>query len=463
MSLAGGVCEPTDAEADALQNWPSWRKALHFYSLLMGVAMTGVTKTMFMTVNAQIAEMYNVSYTAVVALTAIPLVLSAAAGLACLVASRICGKRPLYLASLLCLFVGTVWGARITGSYAQCMAARVFQGLGWAAFDTLVMGSIHDTFFDHERGIRVAIHSIVCTATTWGPPLLGGIASQGPSGFRLQPTILSAFFVVSVPAIALGVPETAYDRTSPSPQTPSTADSEFSNAPTPVTQRHVPRLKAVAGYLTVQRKPKASSNKADLRTLLQAPRALITPTTALLALASLLPYGSLWGLASSLSLLLHPAPSALPPASTGAVFLGPFLLSSAATAATALLPAWQHRFSPRMHVAALAAASALALAGLVAFALPLAGEAVAEKGQPTSTAPASTLAACSALGAGIFVAGTPGAVAGWWWGGQRRQRDGVGAFCAGVARRRRRWPAPWPSCGGSAGKRSGGGTGGWWG
>lgn len=223
---------------------------------------------------------------------------------------------------------------------------------------------------DHERGLRVAIHTIVSIATTWGPPLIGGVASQGPSGFRLQPTILSAFFVVAVPAIALGVPETTYDRTSPYLlQTPSTANSEFKGS-TPVTPRRVALREAFTEYV-VKLKPKALGNKPDLRTLLQTLRAFVTPTTALLALVTLLPTGSLWGLTSSLSLLFYPIPFMLSPGVIGAIFLSPFLLSNAATAATALFPAWQNRFSPRMHMAAIAAASALALTGLLAFGLHL--------------------------------------------------------------------------------------------
>jgi MFS family permease len=119
----------------------------------MMVAMTGVAKTIFMTVNVQLAETYRVSYTAVAALTGAPLILSALTGFICLVASRICGKRPVYLASLLFVFIGTVWDTNVANSYAQCMAARIFQGLGWGAFDTLVLGSIQDTYFvrlDHS-------------------------------------------------------------------------------------------------------------------------------------------------------------------------------------------------------------------------------------------------------------------------------------------------------------------------
>jgi len=111
------------------------------------VALTGVTKTIFVTVNAQLADLYQLSYTSVTALTGIPLILSAISGFACLVASRVFGKRPLYLASLLLVFIGTVWSTNVASSYGECMAARVFQGLGWGAFDVLVSGSIQDTYF----------------------------------------------------------------------------------------------------------------------------------------------------------------------------------------------------------------------------------------------------------------------------------------------------------------------------
>lgn len=123
------------------------------------VAMTGVMKTIFMTVNAQLAMSYEVSYTAVAALTGVPLILSAISGFACLVASRICGKRPLYLASLLLVFIGAVWDTNVASSYGQCMAARIFQGFGWGAFDTLVLGSIQDTYFVRSSHPHGGFHS----------------------------------------------------------------------------------------------------------------------------------------------------------------------------------------------------------------------------------------------------------------------------------------------------------------
>lgn len=110
-------------------------------------ALTGVMKTAFISVNAQATDGFRVSYHAVTALTGVPLVLSAFTGLVSLVASRICGKRPVYLVSVLLLFIGTIWNTSVRTSYSQCMAARVFQGLGWGAFDTLIQSSIYDMFF----------------------------------------------------------------------------------------------------------------------------------------------------------------------------------------------------------------------------------------------------------------------------------------------------------------------------
>lgn len=53
----------------------------------------------------------------------------------------------MYLVSVALLFIGSMWGMRTLGSFREGMASRVFQGLGWGAFDTLVLASIYDTYF----------------------------------------------------------------------------------------------------------------------------------------------------------------------------------------------------------------------------------------------------------------------------------------------------------------------------
>jgi hypothetical protein len=116
-------------------------------ALLLTVGLIGGMKTAFISTNSIMATTYGVSYSSVAALTAVPLILSAFTGMASLIASKLWGKRPVYLVSAALVFIGSMWNMRTLDSFAQCMAARAFQGLGWGAFDTLVLGSIHDTYF----------------------------------------------------------------------------------------------------------------------------------------------------------------------------------------------------------------------------------------------------------------------------------------------------------------------------
>ncbi|KAK3312437.1 major facilitator superfamily domain-containing protein [Apodospora peruviana] len=380
------VPQPSDDPDDPL-NWPMWKKELNFFSLLLMVAMTGVMKTIFISVNAQLTERFEVSYTAAAALTGAPLMISAFAGFLCLIASRICGKRPLYLVSLLAVFIGAVWNTNVATSYGQCMAARVFQGLGWGAFDALVLGSIQDTYFEHERGLKVAIYSIVAVSTTWGAPLLGGVASQSQAGFGLQFAILSAFFVVAVPAITLGAPETVFDRAYTLAQTPATAATSKYKVSLPLAPRRLFSLETFNNYVVKMKPYSYTTGVVNGGVLLQAPRAFIAPTTVLLFLISFLPYCVLWGLSSSLSLLFHPMPFVISPGSLGTLVTGPWILATAVVAVFALaLPAWHGghtsgvghmvttpgtsvMFTPKTHMVALAGGSVLAFMGVLTFGL----------------------------------------------------------------------------------------------
>lgn len=111
------------------------------------VALCNVMKTALVSVNYALTEQFSVSYVAVSALTGVPLMLSAMTGLASCTASKVWGRRPVYLVSAFLIFIGVVWNTKISTSYAQFMTARIFQGLGWGAFDTMLMGSIMDTYF----------------------------------------------------------------------------------------------------------------------------------------------------------------------------------------------------------------------------------------------------------------------------------------------------------------------------
>ncbi|KND92939.1 hypothetical protein TOPH_02445 [Tolypocladium ophioglossoides CBS 100239] len=169
-------------------------------------------------------------------LTAVPIMLSTVAGVVSSVSAKFWGKRPLYLASAVLLIISSIWNMMTGDSYGSCMGARVFQGLGWGAFDTLVMGSIQDTYFvsptngpglflihqradmiwlagpEHERNLPVSLFNVFTIATTWASPLVGGVASTNAGSFSKQFRIICGFYALAIPLLALGAPETAFDR-----------------------------------------------------------------------------------------------------------------------------------------------------------------------------------------------------------------------------------------------------------
>ncbi|KAI1142045.1 MFS general substrate transporter [Hypoxylon sp. FL0543] len=372
--------QPSEDPEDPL-NWPSWKKALNFGALLSMVALVGVMKTAYISVNSVIAIGEGISYTAAVALTAVPLMVSAASGLASLIIARIWGKRPVYLGSMVMIFMGMVWNTHVSGNLAQNMAARIFQGLGWGAFDTLVLGSIQDTYFEHERKPMVIIHYAVSIATTMGSPLLGGVASAGPRGFELQFEIMSAFLSVSILLLVFGAPETTYNRLVSEDQQPTLQRSRALWPAITYTKE------ATMEYLVKLKPWSYKATEINLSVILQAPRAIVAPTTGLLFTLTLLPYAGLWSLVSSLSLFFSPLPFMLSSASLGALMTGPFLLATPVVVALALLLS-HGRFTPIVHLAILVIGTAIVSIGMLGFGLYLAGS--MEMATDSSADPLST-------------------------------------------------------------------------
>lgn len=113
----------------------------------MTVAMVNVMKTALISVNGVLTSQLSCSYVAAVALTGVPLMLSAGTGIVAIALSKLRGRRPVYLISMVLIFIGLVWNSKVSTNYGQFMGARVFQGLGWGAFETLMPGTILDTYF----------------------------------------------------------------------------------------------------------------------------------------------------------------------------------------------------------------------------------------------------------------------------------------------------------------------------
>ncbi|KAI1370262.1 MFS general substrate transporter [Hypoxylon crocopeplum] len=358
--------QPSEDPEDPL-NWPLWKKHLNLGALLYMVALVGVMKTAYISVNSVIAIEEDVSYTAAVALTAVPLMMSAVTGLASLIIARIWGKRPVYLVSMVMIFMGVVWNTHVRGSLAENMAARIFQGLGWGSFDTLVLGSIQDTYFEHERQSMIILHYSVSVATMLGSQLLGGVASAGPRAFEVQFEIISAFLSIAILLLVFGAPETTYDRVVGPDEQPSTMERSQSLWPTVTYTKE-----AALDYVAKMKPWPYKANEIDLPLILQAPRAMLAPTTALLFTVTLLPYAGLWSLAASLSLLFSPLPFMLSSAPLGTLLTGPFLLATPVAIALAF-PLFHKRFTQTVHLTALAIGTAFASIGMFGFGLYVAG------------------------------------------------------------------------------------------
>ena len=84
---------------------------------------------------------------AATALTGLPLIMGAFSGLGSTVLAQKVGKRGIYLGSSVLLLVGAIWNMHVYQSYAQFMVSRLFQGVAWGAFESLVLISVKDMFF----------------------------------------------------------------------------------------------------------------------------------------------------------------------------------------------------------------------------------------------------------------------------------------------------------------------------
>lgn len=207
---------------------------------------------------------------------------------------------------------------------------------------------------------RIVILNAVTVATTWGAPLLGGVASASGSGFVLQFKILSCFLAVGVWLIVFGAPETAFQRV------PFSVDTPIQGVTQPSWSHSAFTKEAAMEYLSKMKPWSYKAPFVDSSLILQAPRAMIAPTTLLVLTVGLLPHAALWGLASSLSLLFSVMPFMLPTAQIGTLLTGPFILASAVGIALAT-PFFTKRFTPTVHLSTISAASVVASIGLFAF------------------------------------------------------------------------------------------------
>ncbi|KAF8861095.1 hypothetical protein BDZ45DRAFT_568419, partial [Acephala macrosclerotiorum] len=293
-------------------NWTRWRKELAFFSLMLVTATTGSLKMMLVTVNAVVAMELNVSYTGAAALTGVPLILGAVAGVKSQILSQMIGKRAIYLVSSILMLLAALWNMHVKSNYAEFMASRIFQGIGWGAIEALVAGSINDLFFVHERSARTNAYNIVSVFFTWGTPILGGYLSQSTQGFANQIMVINIVQAFSIVFLILGTPETTFDRT---PGATPPAENAPSGTPFKL-------------YLnTLKLKTQHSTRPFSITRAMQPIKALYAPSTLLATLLSAPLLATTFGIAQSLSLIFTSMPTFLFPSRLGFLFILPLVFS----------------------------------------------------------------------------------------------------------------------------------------
>jgi MFS family permease len=205
--------QPDDDPNNPL-NFPLYKKRLMMAITSLGVCLHGATVSPLLNAGlVQIAAELDTSVTNVVQASGYQLLVVALMVLLVNAFSRKWGKRPTFIFSSIIGIIGTIIGATAT-SYSGILAARIIQGFGVAAYESLALSMIGDLFFVHERGLYISIVSL----------LLGGVSNFssvicGPItvhlGWKYLFNLLILFEGVHLLLQYLFVPETQHRQATP--------------------------------------------------------------------------------------------------------------------------------------------------------------------------------------------------------------------------------------------------------
>lgn len=150
------------------------------------------------------------SFSTLVQLVAVNSLMLGAANVFIVPLGNIFGRRPLILVCLAMLTGFSIWCAEAK-TFNSLLAARVLQGIGGAAADTLAPDVVGHIFFTHQRGRGLAVYTVFLSSGSLVGGIAGGYitASLGWRWTQWVPAIMAAIlFVLSV----FFLPETMFDR-----------------------------------------------------------------------------------------------------------------------------------------------------------------------------------------------------------------------------------------------------------
>ena len=88
--------------------------------------------------------------------------------------SRKYGKRPVFLVSTILDIIGTAIGESKI-SYNYLLAARIVQGFSTSAFESLIVATVGDLYFVHQRGVRISFINFVLNSASSLASIICGV------------------------------------------------------------------------------------------------------------------------------------------------------------------------------------------------------------------------------------------------------------------------------------------------
>ncbi|OQE13588.1 hypothetical protein PENSTE_c052G05494 [Penicillium steckii] len=202
--------QPSDNVNDPL-NWPMWKKEVNIIILCLGAMLNaGTNGTLLNASYYAIASDLHTPLTSVVLVSGYNLLAAGCSGPFVCALSRQYGKRPVFLASTLLAIIGTAIGETKMG-YKFLLAARIIQGFSTSAFESLVIASVGDTYFVHQRGLRVAVINFILNAASSLSSIIAGQVYQN-LGYSWLFHLFQIFLVIQFVAMFLFCPETTFTR-----------------------------------------------------------------------------------------------------------------------------------------------------------------------------------------------------------------------------------------------------------
>ncbi|GAO17813.1 hypothetical protein UVI_02049220 [Ustilaginoidea virens] len=223
------VPQPSDDPNDPL-NWPLWKRDLVTFTLSFAAILATALGPILAANTLVVSVWFTSDLTKTAALTGYYLLGTGCAAMFFVPSGRIWGKRHLFLIGLVLVIFSSIWGGKsgdfdrakalgeATGPsptqkahYNSFAAARAFQGIGTAPFESLLNAAVGELYCVHQRGIRMAFSNLAVFGGAFLTPVVVGKMTQ-TIGWQWSFYLVAILSAVTFPAVFLFCPETAYRR-----------------------------------------------------------------------------------------------------------------------------------------------------------------------------------------------------------------------------------------------------------